>query len=71
MTAAKKIRVGPAVCIKVMSPPPKNVIVCLPVIGTSELGQQLQSDPLSQESADVLAAAINEQLGVSHRKLRT
>lgn len=56
-------RVGPAVAIKVMSPPPKNVVVCLPVIGGMSLDfGQLRSEEVTQEEADSLVKAINGAL---------
>lgn len=56
-------KVGPAVAIKVMSPPPKNAVVCLPVIGGASLvWGQLRSDEMTKEEADLVVKAINGAL---------
>ena len=54
-----------AAAIKVVSPPPKNVIVCMPVIKNKKILGQLQSDHMTQEEADELVATVNAALSGS------
>lgn len=54
-----------AAAIKVMSPAPKNVIVCMPVIKNKKILGQLQSDHMTQEEADELVAVVNAALSSS------
>lgn len=51
-----------ASAVKVMSPPPNNFVVCLPVISKGKIIGQLQSEPLSEAQAQEMVQAINKDL---------
>lgn len=62
LMAKKTVRLA-ASAIKVMNPPPKNLIVCLPVIKEGNLLGMLHSDHLTQQEADAMIEALNKALG--------
>jgi hypothetical protein len=51
-----------ASAIKVMSPPPKNVIVTMPVVKDGKILGELHSDLLPQAEADALVKLINDAI---------
>jgi transposase-like protein len=59
---AKKPSWIKAAAIKVVSPPPKNVMVSMPIVKDGKILGELHSDLMTQAEADALVKAVNDAI---------